>query len=171
MRTMIASVALACLAACATTEPTQSSKTEILSGRVDFPPDLGRGASRAEIMTTMVYLPVEVERICAGMEPKFEVNSAKLEPSDNPSLRVLADCMRTGPLANRTLRLIGHADMRGSVPLNDRLGMRRAESVKLFLMKSGIPSERLTTETRGKDGSEPPPADWDRRVEFELATP
>jgi outer membrane protein OmpA-like peptidoglycan-associated protein len=171
MRQGIACIALLCLGACATTEPKQSSQTETLSGHVDFPPDLGRGAGRAEVMTTMVYVPLEVGHICAGMDPTFEVDSAKVELSDNPTLRVLADCMKTGALAGRTLRLIGHADVRGSVPLNDRLGKHRAEAVKLFLMKAGIPSERLITETRGKDDAVPPPADWDRRVDFEVVSP
>ena len=51
---------------------------------------------------------------------------------------------------------------------NDRLGKRRAEAVKMYLMKTGISSERLITETVGKVGSSPPPEDWDRRVDFEL---
>jgi outer membrane protein OmpA-like peptidoglycan-associated protein len=104
------------------------------------------------------------------MDPKFAYDSQSVEGADNKSLRALADCMKTGPLAGKTIRLIGHADMRGSAPYNDALGKRRAEAVKMYLMKTGIPSERLLTDTVGKTGSSPPPEDWDRRVDFELVT-
>jgi len=64
---------------------------------------------------------------------------------------------------------VGHADVRGSDSYNDRLGLRRAEAVKLFLMKTGIPSDRLVTETRGKRDAKASPSDSDRRVDFEIA--
>jgi outer membrane protein OmpA-like peptidoglycan-associated protein len=149
-------------------EPAQSPKTETLSGKTSFPPDLGRGEPRAETDVMMMYLPTEVQTACVGMDPKFAYDSKGIEATDNKSLRVLSECMKTGPLAGKTLKLIGHADVRGTDPYNDRLGKKRAESVKLYLMKTGIPSERLVTATVGKSGSSPPPEDWDRRVDFEL---
>jgi outer membrane protein OmpA-like peptidoglycan-associated protein len=149
-------------------EPLQSPKTENLAGKTAFPPDLGRGAPRAETDEMMMYLPTEVQTLCVGMDPKFAYNSQGVEGKDNKSLHVLAECMKTGPLAGKTLRLVGHADVRGSEPYNDRLGKRRAEAVKMYLMKTGIPSDRLVTATVGKTGSSPPPEDWDRRVDFEL---
>jgi outer membrane protein OmpA-like peptidoglycan-associated protein len=171
---MRGSIGVACavllLSACAMgPEPTQSPKSPPpLTGTTSFPPDLGRGAPRAESEDSMMYVPVEISHVCAGMDPKFAFNSSGVESADNRSLRVLADCMKTGALANKTVRLIGHADIRGSVNYNDALGKRRAEAVKLYLMKTGIPSERLVTDTHGKDGATPPPEDGDRRVDFEV---
>jgi outer membrane protein OmpA-like peptidoglycan-associated protein len=168
----------ACFVACAAVllagcmpgpEPTQSPKTATLSGETTFPPDLGRGEPRVEVDEMMMYTPMEIQTVCVGMDPKFAYNSQSVEGTDNKSLRVLAECMKTGPLAGKTLRLIGHADVRGSEPYNDRLGKRRAEAVKMYLMKTGIPSDRLVTDTVGKRGANPPPEDWDRRVDFEVA--
>ena len=149
-------------------EPVQSPKTENLNGKTTFPPDLGRGEPRTETDVMMMYLPTEIQTVCVGMDPKFAYDSQGVEGTDNKSLHVLSECMKTGPLAGKTLKLIGHADVRGTEPYNDRLGKRRAEAVKMYLMKTGIPSERLVTETVGKTGSSPPPEDWDRRVDFEL---
>jgi outer membrane protein OmpA-like peptidoglycan-associated protein len=149
-------------------EPRQSAKSAPLTGKTTFPPDLGRGEARAETDQLMMYLPMEIQTACAGVDPKFGYDSQSVESSDNKSLHVLSECMKSGPLAGKTIRLVGHADVRGGDPYNDRLGQRRAEAVKMYLMKTGIPSERLLTGTVGKLGASPPPVDWDRRVDFEL---
>jgi len=151
-------------------EPRQAPDRVSLTGTTSFPPDLGRGAARVEGDATMLYVPLEIGHTCAGMDPTFSYDSAGVASDDNRSLRVLADCMKTGALANKTLRLVGHADARGSDPYNDRLGKQRAEAVKLYLMKTGIPSERLITDTEGKRGAAEPPKDWDRRVDFEIVS-
>jgi outer membrane protein OmpA-like peptidoglycan-associated protein len=165
------SLALLLLAGCMEgPEPLQSPKTASLTGKTSFPPDLGRGEPRAETDVMMMYLPTEIQNVCVGMDPKFAYNSQSVEGADNKSLHVLAECMKTGALAGKSIRLIGHTDVRGSSPYNDALGKRRAEAVKMYLMKTGIPSERLVTDTVGKTGSLPPPEDWDRRVDFELVS-
>jgi OOP family OmpA-OmpF porin len=149
-------------------EPVQSPKTANLTGKTTFPPDLGHGAPRAETDVMMMYLPTEIQNVCAGMDPKFAYDSQGVEGKDNKSLHVLSECMKTGALAGKTIKLVGHTDVRGSASYNDRLGMRRAEAVKMYLMKTGIPSERLQTDSVGKTDSSPPPEDWDRRVDFEV---
>jgi outer membrane protein OmpA-like peptidoglycan-associated protein len=157
----------ALLAGCASAPPRQVD-TDYVAGRTDFPPDLGRYAPRVESEITMVYVPVEVERACAGLDPEFPFDSSRVAMGKR-SLLVLSSCMKSGPLAGRVVRLVGRADVRGSDPYNDRLGLQRAEAIKLFLMKTGIPSERLLTETRGKRDAKSPPSDSDRRVDFEIA--
>jgi outer membrane protein OmpA-like peptidoglycan-associated protein len=171
VRSLYAVVTTLLLAGCMTgPEPLQSPKSENLTGKTSFPPDLGRGEPRAETDVWMMYLPTEIQNVCVGMDPKFAYNSQGIEGQDNKSLRVLSECMKTGALAGKTIRLIGHADVRGGVPYNEALGKRRAEAVKMYLMKTGIPSERLVTDTVGKTGASPPPEDWDRRVDFEVVS-
>jgi outer membrane protein OmpA-like peptidoglycan-associated protein len=165
---LLACAALVLAGCAAVPEPIQDPNSPPLLGKTTFPPDLGRGAPRAETEVTMMYVPVEIQHFCVGMDPKFGYAEAKVEPGDNHSLQVLAACMKEGALLGKTIRLIGHADVRGSVPYNERLGKKRAEAVKLYLMKTGIPSERLITDTEGKSGANPPPEDWDRRVDFEV---
>jgi outer membrane protein OmpA-like peptidoglycan-associated protein len=169
MRRILALMSCATIAiGCSAAEPRQSDQTVMLTGTTDFPPDLGRGAPRAEWQETMVFVPVEAQRACEGMDPTFRLDSARVGAGDDRSLRVLSECLKNGALRNATLRLVGHADVRGSADYNDRLALQRAERVKLYLMKSGIPSERLIAESRGKEGAKVPPADWDRRVDFEV---
>jgi outer membrane protein OmpA-like peptidoglycan-associated protein len=168
MRTM--AVLFGCVAflnGCASAPPRQV-ETDYVVGRTDFPPDLGRYAPRVESQIAMVYVPVEVERACAGLDPLFPFDSSRVAVGKR-SLLVLSSCMKSGALAGRVLRLVGRADASGSDEYNDRLGLQRAEAVKLFLVKTGIPSERLLTETRGKRDAKSPPADSDRRVDFEIA--
>jgi outer membrane protein OmpA-like peptidoglycan-associated protein len=155
------------LTACSAAPPRQA-ECEYVPGHTDFPPDIGRYASRVESETDMVYVPLEVERACAGLDPKFPFDSSRVAVGTR-SLVTLSGCMKSGALSNRTMRLIGHADVRGSDEYNDRLGLRRAEAVKLFLMKTGIPSGRLLTETRGKRDAKVTPSGSDRRVDFEIA--
>jgi OOP family OmpA-OmpF porin len=49
---------------------------------------------------------------------------------DNPGLKV---------------KIVGHTDNVGSKKYNDRLSLRRAESVKSWLVKKGISPTRITT--------------------------
>jgi peptidoglycan-associated lipoprotein len=148
--------------------PFQSPDSPSLTGKTTFPPDMGRGASRSETEVTMMYLPVEIQHSCDGTDPKFTFDSSGVVGTDNGSLRNLAACMKDGALKNRSIRIIGHADARGSETYNDKLGKRRAESVKLTLEKMGVSPERLLTVTDGKLGASLPTEDWDRRVDFEV---
>jgi outer membrane protein OmpA-like peptidoglycan-associated protein len=149
-------------------KPFQSPDSPALTGTTTFPPDMGRGASRSETEVTMMYLPVEIQHSCDGTDPKFTFDSSGVEMTDSGSLRNLAACMKDGALKNRSIRIIGHADARGSEGYNDRLGKRRAESVKLTLEKMGVPPDRLITVTDGKLGATLPTEDWDRRVDFQI---
>jgi len=45
---------------------------------------------------------------------------------------------------------IGHADRIGSVRYNQKLSLRRADSVKAYLVSKGIPANRIYTEGKGK---------------------
>jgi outer membrane protein OmpA-like peptidoglycan-associated protein len=45
---------------------------------------------------------------------------------------------------------VGHTDRAGSQEFNDRLSMRRAQTVAAFLIKEGIPAQQIETAGRGK---------------------
>lgn len=48
------------------------------------------------------------------------------------------------------LMVVGHTDRAGSVESNDKLSLRRAESVKALLIQSGIPAQQIETAGRGE---------------------
>src|SRR5258705_8263747 len=88
-------------------------------------------------------------------EINFEFNSSIL--SDGyPSLLRLADLLREH--TDYKVKVTGHTDYVGSNPYNQRLGMRRAEAVRDFLVKYGASAGQITTETSGKTAPEVPNA-------------
>jgi peptidoglycan-associated lipoprotein len=103
--------------------------------------------------------------------PKFGVDDADLLPADRDILQQIADCLLKGPLAGRRVQLVGHADPRGTEEYNLGLGTRRAESVRTYLERLGVPAARLAPTTRGElDASGSDEASWqrDRRVDVRL---
>src|SRR6266700_1221895 len=86
-------------------------------------------------------------------EINFEFNSSIL--SDGyPSLLRLADLLREH--ADYRVKVTGNTDYVGSNPYNERLGMRRAEVVRDFLVKYGASASQITTATSGKAAPEVP---------------
>jgi hypothetical protein len=67
----------ALVAGCASAPPRQV-ETDYIAGRTDFPPDIGRYAPRIESELAMLYVPVEIERACEGMDPKFPFDSSRV---------------------------------------------------------------------------------------------
>lgn len=103
--------------------------------------------------------------------PRFDVESADLQPADRNMLQQIADCLVKGPLKGRTVQLVGRADPRGTDEYNLGLGTRRAESVRTYLQRLGVPSTRMASTTRGEiDASGTDDSGWrqDRRVDLKL---
>jgi hypothetical protein len=80
-------------------------------------------------------------------EINFEFNSSVLTDG-YPSLLRLADLLHQHP--DYRVKIEGHADRVGSNRYNDRLGQRRADQVKAFLVKYGAADGQMTTASFGK---------------------
>ncbi len=103
--------------------------------------------------------------------PKFSYNASELLPADRDVLQQIADCLIKGPLQGRNVQLVGRADPRGTDEYNLGLGTRRAETVRMYLERLGVPPNRLAPTTRGElDASGTDEASWkrDRRVDLKL---
>ncbi|MBN2197273.1 MAG: OmpA family protein [Polyangiaceae bacterium] len=116
----------------------------------------------------------EIRKACgiSDAEAFFAYDSANVRPQDRAVLRKLADCFVTGPLKGRQMRLVGHADPRGSDEYNMVLGSRRAENVRTSIIAEGLPSDRAETTSRGEmEAQGTDEASWarDRRVDIVLA--
>lgn len=118
-----------------------------------------RAAERAGMLATlqeMVY---------------FDYDDARVRSDAESVLSRKVPILRTN--AGVTLRITGHADERGSLEYNEVLGLRRANSVRDYLVGFGIDASRITTATRGEDQPVDPGHDesaWskNRRADFNV---
>jgi outer membrane protein OmpA-like peptidoglycan-associated protein len=104
--------------------------------------------------------------------PKFGYNDDDLLPADRDMLQQVAECLVRGPLQGRNVELVGRTDPRGTDEYNLGLGTRRADSVRGYLQRLGVPANRLTPSTRGEiDAAGADEIGWqrDRRVDLQLA--
>jgi outer membrane protein OmpA-like peptidoglycan-associated protein len=81
---------------------------------------------------------------------KFRTASSKLSPEAEQRLAEFADKLKSDN-RNVYLEIQGHTDARGSDSLNQRLGEERAEAVRLFMNKHGVPLNRMATISYGKE--------------------
>src|SRR5664280_886960 len=115
----------------------------------------------------------EIRKACGltDSEAYFAFDSAHVRPQDQKILKKLADCFSTGAMRGREMRLIGHADPRGSADYNMALGGKRSDNVKLIISGQGLSAQRIATTSRGAmDATGTDEASWasDRRVDVNL---
>jgi peptidoglycan-associated lipoprotein len=79
----------------------------------------------------------------------FDYDRSDIRSDQQEVLTRKVAVLRANP--NVAIRIIGHADERGSVEYNLALGMRRAEEVRRYLTGFGIDASRFSTETMGED--------------------
>jgi outer membrane protein OmpA-like peptidoglycan-associated protein len=173
LRTVVCMLSLAGAAAlvgCRSPEP-ESPSAGLTSATPPRSPDLGRGAPRVTMEGAYnMYVAEPVRKVCSGAVPFFEFDSSDTREGDQPTMKTLAECMSSGPLSGKTIKLIGRTDPRGTTAYNDKLGLERAEQVKRYLVSHGVESTRVQVESVGEEAASPAPKDWpkDRRVEIQL---
>lgn len=79
----------------------------------------------------------------------FDFDRYNVNASELPKIITVADMLKEKPAAR--LRIEGHCDERGTEEYNRTLGERRALSVRDVLVREGIASSRITTESWGED--------------------
>jgi outer membrane protein OmpA-like peptidoglycan-associated protein len=139
------------------------AQPEVINGVKDEDgcPDLGK-----------VKVLVDGERILILEKVYFATNRDVILSRSYPLLRQVAAVLRANPQLER-VRVEGHTDNRGSDVKNLDLSMRRAASVKAFLVNEGIALDRL--ESKGFGESQPVDTNRtakgrenNRRVEFTI---
>jgi peptidoglycan-associated lipoprotein len=120
-----------------------------------------------------VRISDEIVKACGIREPDayFAFDSANLRPEDSRVLQAVVTCFTSGPLAGRTLKLVGHADPRGGSDYNITLGQSRADAVASYMNGKGMPKEKTESTSRGAmdaAGTDEPTWARDRRVDMML---
>ncbi|MDL2241547.1 OmpA family protein [Bacteroidales bacterium OttesenSCG-928-L03] len=78
----------------------------------------------------------------------YDFDKASLRPESKNALDTLIMMLEDNP--NITIELMAHTDRKGSAEYNINLSHRRAQSVVDYLIKQGIPEDRLTAQGYGK---------------------
>ncbi|HEY4082531.1 MAG TPA: OmpA family protein [Burkholderiaceae bacterium] len=116
--------------------------------------------------------PVPVsEKITYNADALFDFDKAVLKPEGKAKLDDLVE--KISHVTLEVIIAVGHTDAIGSDAYNQKLSVRRAESVKAYLVGKGIEKNRVYTEGKGK---KQPVADnkteagraQNRRVEIEV---
>ncbi len=111
------------------------------------------------------------EKVTFAADAFFDTAKAVVKPEGKAKLDDLVGKLKG--IALEVIIAVGHTDARGSDASNQRLSVKRAESVKAYLVSKGIEANRVYTEGKGE---KQPVADnktkegmaKNRRVEIEV---
>jgi peptidoglycan-associated lipoprotein len=125
-----------------------------------------------------IYLSDRLRQACgitviesAKEAPKFNFDQSAILPEDRDVLAQVAQCLTTGPLKGRSVRLVGRADPRGTQEYNMALGERRSNATLKYLTALGVDPKQMTETSRGAlDATGNDEAAWqqDRRVDIDI---
>ena len=165
-------VALAFAAGCATEPPKPEPKPAPPPAPKPAPPPAPKPAPEPEKPKPEPEKPKPVaEKVTFAADVLFDFDKAVIKPEGKSKLDDISNKVRGINL--EVVIAIGHADSIGSDVYNQRLSVRRAESVKAYLVSKGIEPNRVYTEGKGE---KQPVADnktrdgraKNRRVELEV---
>ncbi len=126
-----------------------------------------------EETSSQVQIDKDILRACGIPEPEafFGYNAASVRKEDTLPLDKVATCFLSGPLKGRSLRIVGHADSRGSTEYNMLLGHKRADAIAGYLLGKGMTKEKTESTSRGAmdaKGTDEAGYAKDRRVDVML---
>ena len=115
--------------------------------------------------------PTMVEEDWVLIGVNFDFNKATLRPESYPILDNAAAILLANPEVN--VEVAGYTDQIGSDKYNDGLSLKRADSVKKYLIAKGVSASSLTTVGKGKrellfKENDPVSRYYNRRVEFHV---
>ncbi len=102
-------------------------------------------------------------------EIRFRFGSAELDDVGRTNAMNLAKAMQDPRFGNGGVRIIGHTDAVGSDGDNLILSLRRAQTVRDFLIQNGVTPDRIEAQGRGEQQlamPEDPENEANRRVEL-----
>jgi OOP family OmpA-OmpF porin len=164
-------VALAFAAGCATQEaPKPAPAPEPKPAPAPAPAPAPQPVQEVKPAEAPKPKPV-AEKVTFAADVLFDFDKSVVKPEGKAKLDDLANKVRGINL--EVVIAIGHADSIGSDAYNQKLSVRRAESVKAYLVSKGIEPNRIYTEGKGE---KQPVADnktregraKNRRVEIEV---
>ena len=89
-----------------------------------------------------------VKKIHKNVKVYFDFDKADLREDTTPVLEEAVAILNKTPEAD--ILITGNCDIRGSEKYNEKLGLRRGEVVRNFMVTRGIPESRIRIVSRGK---------------------
>jgi peptidoglycan-associated lipoprotein len=146
-RSTIVSAALLSLALLAGCESTASNRE---SGSANS--DLAATSNGSESPIQGPTPPLSEQLVSVGDRVQFALDRYDLAPEAEATLQQQAALLQQHPGVGVTIE--GHADERGTREYNLALGERRAASVRNYLIALGVPAERISVMSFGKERPE-----------------
>jgi outer membrane protein OmpA-like peptidoglycan-associated protein len=113
-----------------------------------------------------------IKKIIKNVKVYFDFDKSDLRPDAVAILKNAVETLKRNPETN--ILITGNCDVRGSEAYNEKLGKRRGEAVKQFMLENGIPEDRIKIVSRGKLDAIAPVTDLvgmqkDRNAQFMIA--
>ncbi len=181
-RSVVLVIGLVLVAAgCGRKDPPATTPTPIGTTPVNVNSDSIAAARRAD---SIAAAEAEARRLAAAAEASraalinelasmihFDYDQFNVRSSDEQLVARKVAIMRANPALR--VRIVGHADERGSDEYNLALGMRRAVAVKDFMVRMGVDAGRIDVASLGEErpmdvGSNEAAWAMNRRGEFEI---
>jgi len=113
-----------------------------------------------------------IKKIIKNVKIYFDYDKANLRDDAIKILKSAVETLKRNPEAS--ILITGNCDIRGSEAYNEKLGRRRGEAVKKFMLDNGIAEERIKIISRGKLDAVAPITDLvgmqkDRNAQFMIA--
>jgi len=125
----------------------------------------------ATIASRVATTPPEVVKTTYSTDTLFDFDKAVLKPEGKATLDNLIH--KIDQMEMEVAIVVGHTDSIGTDAYNLKLGMRRANAVKAYLVSKGIPAHRVYSESKGErqpiaDNKTAQGRAKNRRVEIEV---
>lgn len=113
-----------------------------------------------------------IKKVIKNIKIYFDYDKTDLRADHIPILEEAAKSLKRNPDAD--ILITGNCDRRGSEAYNQKLGIRRGESVKNFMIENGIKEDRVRIVSKGKLDAVAPITDLvgmqkDRNAQFMIA--
>jgi outer membrane protein OmpA-like peptidoglycan-associated protein len=89
-----------------------------------------------------------IRKIIKNVKIYFDYDKSTLRKDALPILDDAVRSLNKNPQAD--ILITGNCDIRGTEAYNDKLGRKRADTVKAYMLDNGIPEERIRIISRGK---------------------
>jgi outer membrane protein OmpA-like peptidoglycan-associated protein len=143
-------------------------RNQVVSGR-EIEDALAAKPRTRGLTRGLVIKGAEEKKEVIDLNIPFELNSATLQPQAVAQLEQLDTALKSAALGRSRFMIAGHTDGRGNAEYNRQLSIRRAETVKQYLVAHGVAARRLEASGFGMDRllmPEDPQNGANRRVEI-----